>query len=109
MHTASDNANAALPWYLPGAAVACPRRRTDVREQVLDDEALLIDRVSGEAYRINATALDVWRMIEPAATTHDLAALLSERYEVDFDRALSDVEQLLAFFAGAGLLEPGGN
>lgn len=93
-------------WWLAGAAIACPRRRDRVIEQVLDNEALLIDGVSGQAFRINRTALDVWRMIEPATSTHDLAARLGERYEVDFDAALNDVEQLLAFFAGAGLLEP---
>lgn len=106
MSPSSPTVSCPPAWCLPDAQLACPARRADVIAEPLDDEALLIDGRSGEAYRINHTALEVWQAIDPSRTTLDLAQEMASRYEVDAARALEDVEQLLACFAAAGLLEP---
>ena len=85
--------------------VRTPRRRLDVREQMLDAEAVLFDAASGRMHRMNATALAIWRLCDGERTTEDAARILADHYDVDACAALDDVEQTLVQFAGAGLIE----
>lgn len=104
MHASSNNAGATASWYLPGAAIACPRRRNDVRAEVLDDELLLIHPRTGGGFRLNATARLIWEQLDEAATTRDLALRLTEIYEVDEPTAADDVAQVLVCLARADML-----
>lgn len=85
--------------------VIAPRRRAGISERVLEAEAMLYDGQTGCTHRMNETALAIWRLCDGARTTHDIAAELETQYAVDADSALDDVEQTLAVFARAGLLE----
>jgi hypothetical protein len=104
MQAFSNNAGAAVAWYLPGAAIACPRQRGGVRAEVLDDELLLIHPRTGEGFRLNATARLIWEHLDQAATTRDLALRLTDVYEVDESTAAEDVEQVLVCLARAEML-----
>jgi hypothetical protein len=53
---------------------------------------------------MNETALLVWRACDGCSTTRQLAARLTQTYEVSLETALEDVEQLIAAFAQAGLV-----
>jgi hypothetical protein len=44
-------------------------------------------------------AFAVWKRCDGRATTLEIADALTAEYDVDFDTALDDVEQLVAFFA----------
>ena len=74
-------------------------------ERAGDDEAVLVDPRDGSAYHLNATASLVWRRCDGATTTRRLAEAIVERYDVDPDDALDDVEQVVCFLAESGLLE----
>jgi len=82
-----------------------PRRRTDVREHRVDDEAVLLDPRTGETYMLTRTALDVWSHCDGAHFAPDVAYRHVRLYDVDLASALDQVEQVVAFFAEANLLE----
>jgi PqqD family protein of HPr-rel-A system len=86
--------------------VRMPRRCAAVTERELDGEAVLFDAVTGCTHRLNATALNVWRACDGTQATDDVARDLAERFDVAPPVVLQDIEQLLAAFARAGLVEP---
>ena len=90
------------------ATIVSPPRRTDVVEEELDGEVILFDPRSGNTYRMNQTALAVWRSCNGRTTTREIAAQFTQKYEVEFETAHDDVEQLVAFFGQSGLLNLGG-
>lgn len=85
--------------------VVTPRRRASVTARVLEGEAVLYDRVSGCMHRMNETALRIWNACDGVRTSEDVAAEIAAHYEVPRETAQMDVEQVLAMFASAGLIE----
>lgn len=92
------------PWTSCEAQITAPARRADLSESELDGEGLLYDEATGQTHRLNQTALAVWRLCDGQRTTRDIAEVLTDAYEVEFDRALDHVEQILVRLAEAGLL-----
>ncbi len=92
-------------WTSRQATIVIPRRRGDLIAEELDDEVILLDPQDGATHRLNATALDVWRRCDGQATTREVAAELTQTYEVTFETALDHVDQLLVSFAELGMLE----
>ena len=92
------------PWTSREALITAPRRREDIVEDELDNEAILLDHQTGNTYRLNQTALTVWRRCDGHTTTREMARQITERYEVDCDTALDHVEQIMARFAESGML-----
>lgn len=66
---------------------------------------MLYDPATADTHRLNQSALDVWQRCDGRKTTLDLAHRLTETYEIDEETALDHVEQLVAMFAEANLLE----
>ncbi len=87
-------------------AVLPPRRR-DVRVYEFDGESVLHDVHSGHIQLLNRTALTVLQRCDGRATVPLIAGELTREYDVDPETARDHVEQLVALFAGAGLLEEG--
>ncbi len=81
-----------------------PPRRTDLSVELLDGEAILYDPVTGQTHRLSQGALDVWKRCDGGKTTRALAHRQTEIFDIDFETALDHVEQLVALFAEAGLL-----
>ena len=81
-----------------------PPRRMDLSVEILDGEALLYDPVTGQTHRLSQGALNVWQQCDGNRTTKALALRQTEVFDIDFETALDHVEQLVALFAGAGLL-----
>jgi PqqD family protein of HPr-rel-A system len=94
----------AAPWTCCAGRVVPPPRRSDLNESELDGEGLLYDETTGKTHRLNQTALVVWRLCDDRRSTRELAQELTQAYEVDFERALDHVEQILVRLAEAGLL-----
>ncbi len=94
-------------WATCDAPLAAPRRRPNVRTERLDDQYVLIDDRTGDAHRLNSTALLIWHGCDGRTTTREIAGRLAAAFDVEFDRALADVEQVLAALAAADLFEPG--
>lgn len=87
------------------AATVVPRRRTDVMQEVLDHEAILIDPVNGHTHRLAKAALVVWHMCDGKTTMQHMAAYMTETWDIHLERALAYVTRLIALFAELNLLE----
>ncbi len=90
-------------WTSREAEIVAPPARDDIVVEALDGEVVFGDPLSGMAYHLNETAHAVWRRCDGRTTTREIATALTIDYDVDFDRALDDTEQLVVFFAEAGL------
>lgn len=82
-----------------------PRRRKDLLVEILDEEAILYDPATAQTHRLSQSALDVWQQCDSRTTTLDLARRQTEIYDIDQETALDHVEQLVAWFVEAGLLD----
>ncbi len=81
-----------------------PPRRIDLSVEILDGEAILYDPVTAQTHRLSQGALNVWQQCDGNRTTKALAHRQTEIFDIDFETALDHVEQLVALFAEAGLL-----
>ncbi len=90
-------------WTSCEAEIVAPSARDDVVVEELDGEFVFGDPVSGKTYHLNETAYAVWRHCDGRTTTREIATALTVEYDVEFDRALDDTEQLVVFLAEAGL------
>ncbi len=90
-------------WTSRDAEIVAPPARDDVVVEALDGELVFGDPLSGMAYHLNETAYAVWRHCDGRTTTREIAKTLTTDYDVEFDRALDDTEQLVVFFGEAGL------
>lgn len=68
---------------------------TSVIDRLVDDEMLLIQTNSGNFFSLNAVGTRVWEALEDAVTVEDLVSLITAEYDVDEDRAQSDIMRLL--------------
>lgn len=95
-------------WTDSAAPFVAPRRRSDVVEEELDEDAILTDPKTGAIFHMNPTAIDVWRLCDGRTTAHEIALEQQERFDVDFDTALDHVEQLIVAFARSRLFNLAG-
>lgn len=70
-------------------------RNNAVLWRELDGEAILLDPNEGCSYNLNVIGTLIWKMLDGKHTTSDIAAAICESYEVDFEQAFHDVQQLL--------------
>lgn len=92
-------------WTARKSRIVPPPRRTDMIEEELDHQAVLVHPRTSHMHRLNETALIVWRACDGEATTKQIAERLTDVYDVDFDGALDSVDQLMAMFAQLQLFE----
>jgi hypothetical protein len=67
-------------------------------------EAVMMLSNHGELFQLNLVAAFVWDLLDGATTIDQLAAQVTEVFEVDGDRARADVEALLGRLDELGLL-----
>jgi PqqD family protein of HPr-rel-A system len=91
-------------WYERRSELPVPARRDEVTMELLDDQAVLYDPQTGTTLRLNETALAVWRACDGRTSLRSIAETLGRDYDVDFDRALDDVEQVVCLLTQHGLL-----
>ncbi len=94
----------AQSWTTQEAPLVAPRRRDDVMAEELDSEAVLFDQKNSSTFRLNKTAWAVWQQCNGRTTTRQIAQQLTEAYEVELDKALDDVEDVVAMLATTQLL-----
>jgi hypothetical protein len=90
-------------WTSRAAEIVAPARRDDVIVEELDGEVVFVDPRTTRAFHFNETAYAVWKRCDGRTTTRRIAEALVAEYDVSLDQALDDVEQLVVFFALAGL------
>lgn len=88
------------------------RRTSDVATRRILDETLLVP-VRGlvaqnmEIFSLNEVAAFVWSRLDGKATSGEVVDAVVAEFEVDRDRAATDVAALLDQFRELGLLVPG--
>lgn len=55
--------------------------------------------------KLNGTALDIWNGIDQGLSETEIADLITEKYDVDSEKALSDVKSFTARLSGLGIVE----
>ena len=96
-----------MDWVGRDAVIIAPNRRRDLAEEDLDQETIVTDPKGSCIHKLNAIAMGVWRMCDERRSTRTIAEWLTDVYEVDLEDAMDYVDQLIARFAEAGLLESG--
>ena len=82
-----------------------PRQRSDLVVQELDGEALLYDPLAHLLHRLNDTGFLIWRLCDGRRSVDEIAALLTESYDVGWDAARQDVAQAIEQMADNLILE----
>ncbi|HNQ24674.1 MAG TPA: HPr-rel-A system PqqD family peptide chaperone [Phycisphaerae bacterium] len=103
--TAAKPAMAAVPPGEGTGATRFPRRRTDVRVQELDGEALVYDATTADTHLLNATAYAIWQVCDGRRDTGAIATHLSATYDVSAEDAGEHVRRILEEFDERCLLE----
>ena len=78
----------------------------DLVEQVVDGESVVLDKAEGLIHQLNTTAAAIWQACDGKATVDDIAAQISEQYEIDNELARADVEKTLHQLEQQKLVQP---
>jgi len=68
----------------------------EVAAKVMDGEAILINLSNGMYYSMDRVGGLLWELVEKGYSLEEMAATISQRYEVSPDQARADVERLTA-------------
>jgi Coenzyme PQQ synthesis protein D (PqqD) len=82
-----------------------PRWRADVPSRVVDGETVVLDRQHEVIHHLNLTATYIWERCDGQATVEDLAAQLTETFDVAYEIALKDVVEVIRHLQDLQLLE----
>lgn len=81
------------------------RTSEDVISSKVGDEVILLHTESDKAYGLDDTAAFVWELLNEGSKSLDqIASALTNRFDVDRKRAMSDLEALLAHFTREQLI-----
>ena len=72
-----------------------PRKHEYMIVHELDDEILLYDPSVDKSHRLNASATFIWQHCDGDHSPEEIARLLTEYYEVDYDSALHDAQKTI--------------
>lgn len=61
----------------------------------LDGEAILLDPQEGCSYNLNAVGTLIWKMLDGTHSINEIVSAICEKYEVEQEQALKDLELLL--------------
>ena len=77
---------------------------SDVLEQELAGETVLLDLASESYFGLDAVGTRVWQLLQSGADHSELIDTLLEEYEVERDTLEKDITDLLQRLAEAGLI-----
>lgn len=81
------------------------RAADDIAADVVDGEAIIINLASGAYYSLNDAGTIIWEALTVPRTIADVAALLTARFHLPPDRALSDTERFVAELCAEQLIQ----
>ena len=82
-----------------------PRRKTDYRLEVLDNEMVLYHPAETKVLYFNQTASLIWQLCDGERTAAEMISLLSESYPESAGEVTADVQSTLQQFAEQGCIE----
>jgi len=75
-----------------------------VQTRTFDGDLVILDLVQGEYFSLDAVGARMWQGIADGRTEAEIAADVARSYEVDVERALSDLAALVGQLVSKGLL-----
>ena len=81
-----------------------PQFKGDFGEMRFNEENVFVDPEAHKILQLNVTALAVFRRCDGQTTMRQVAQSLADSFNVAFDSALDQVEQVVGIFADSGLL-----
>ncbi len=75
--------------------MARPRKMDHLIQHDMDDEVLVYDPVVDRTHRLNSSASLIWELCDGTRSLEDIARVLTEQFEVEFETALQDARAVL--------------
>ncbi len=75
--------------------MARPRKMDHLIQHGMDDEVLVYDPVVDRTHRLNVSATLIWELCDGTRSLEDIARVLTEQFEVEFETALQDAWTVL--------------
>ena len=75
------------------------------RFRVMDDEGVFVLQEAGEVLVVNQVGAFIVKELDGARSLDELVAAITERYDVDSERARADASALLASLLEAGAIK----
>ncbi len=75
--------------------MARPRKMDHLIQHDMDEEVLVYDPVVDRTHRLNLTATLIWGLCDGTRSLEDIARVLTEQFEVEFETALQDARSVL--------------
>ena len=72
----------------------------------IQGEVVIISPEDSRVHELNSTASFIWKQVDSQRSAAEIAERLAEEFDVTYEAALYDTEDLLASFAEKGLLLP---
>ncbi|PHQ51186.1 hypothetical protein BLA24_15630 [Streptomyces cinnamoneus] len=83
-----------------------PHLRQDVSAVEVEDGMVLLDERTGRYYQVNGSGAVVLGALLGGGGEEEAADALTERYDVDRERALADVGRIVGQLRATGLVTP---
>ncbi len=80
------------------------RKMNHLIQHDMDDEVLVYDPVVDRTHRLNVSATRIWELCDGTRSLEDIARVLTEQFEVEFETALQDARAVLEQLKGEQLL-----
>ena len=71
------------------------QRNTTILWRELDGEAVLLSPSAGSSYNLNQVGTFIWKMLDGKHSSQDIATAICQAYEIEYEQALQDVENIL--------------
>ena len=72
-----------------------PRKMDHLIQHHMDDEVLVYDPAVDRTHRLNVSATLIWQLCDGTRSLEDIARVLTEQFEVEFETALRDAGAVL--------------
>jgi len=76
-------------------AHAFPAHRSDLIVHELDGEGVVFDPLTASTHRLNSTALEIWKQCDGSHQAADIAACLSDLFEVSLAESQKHVDKMI--------------
>jgi hypothetical protein len=81
------------------------QRNPSILWRELDGEAVLLSPSAGSSYNLNQVGTFIWKMLNGEYTSQDIATAICQVYEVEYEQAFQDVENILLELRSHDLLQ----
>ncbi len=81
------------------------RCNDEIAYRVIDEEAVLLNPVDNRIHLLNEVATFVWKLLAEPQSIDDIVSAVCREFDVDPERARSDIDELRVQMLEKGLIE----